>query len=85
MDREDGLVGIRHPLDQAADGVGELVGDVVADRVGDVDGLGAGFDGCLDDPAQKSSSERPASSAENSTSSVQRRARRTASTARSTT
>ena len=53
MDRKNGFIGVRHPFDQAADGVGELLGNVVADGVGDIDGARARLDHRLGDPAQE--------------------------------
>jgi len=51
--REHRLVAVRNALDQLADGVTELLGNGVADGVGNIDGAGAGIDDLLDNPAEK--------------------------------
>ena len=53
VDREDRLVGVRHPLTQGADQVAELVRDVVTDRIRDVQGARPGVDHGLEHPAQE--------------------------------
>jgi hypothetical protein len=79
MYRPDHLVGIRDPFAQLVNPVRILLRNVVADGVRNVDGGRAFLDHRLDDAAQrKSRSERPASSQENSTSSIPLRANRTA-------
>ena len=77
----DHLVGAGHAVDQPREERLDLVGRRVADRVGQVDGRGARLDDRFDDCHRKSGSLRVASSAENCTSSVNVRARRTASIA----
>src|SRR5262249_22753951 len=53
VDAEDHLVDAADVLLQVGDGRGVLAGDGVADRVGDVDGGGAGLDGLLDHLGQE--------------------------------
>ncbi len=50
---KDRLVRVGHPLEELADGLAELVRQVVAHGIRDVDGAGAGIDGRLHDAAEK--------------------------------
>ena len=52
VDAHHGLVYVRHVLADEADAVVELGGYGVADRVGDVDGVGAGVYDCFEHPVQ---------------------------------
>ncbi|MNH12143.1 hypothetical protein D3C79_716780 [compost metagenome] len=50
--RDDGLIDVRHPVEQGLDDAGELSRHRVADGIRDVDGAGTGLDGGLDHAAQ---------------------------------
>ena len=82
---KDGLVRVRNAFDQVADQIAELVRYVVTDRIGDIDRVAPSLITASITRHRKSGSERPASSGENSTSSVYWRACLTAATAASTT
>ena len=53
MDANNGLIDVGHAVDEVRDYVSKMCWRGVADRVGDVDGCGAGGDGGFDDLAQK--------------------------------